>query len=318
MYKILCTICYTSLKTLYMYIFVQHILGISNTDFYGPVHRHGGSFTNLLRYNLLDAYSLSTPVYGYINDTRPQPQTFLPDNIAIVSDGFCGSTCAVFAELMKTQAGVQAIAVGVRKQYSPMQWIGGSKGTNDQYMTTIANRIDEAIHLASPAQKARFAPYIRANLLPSIKQMIKRLGAYPTDAVNFHNNIRKGDITATPLQLVYVAADCRLFYTADMLHHQSLVWQRVYDIKWGNATYMKGSTGQPSSVKGFDVSYISSYPPPGANNTFGADEEYSYPGAYSNASQTRSSSTSQTTGGTGCAISGSEVRRKFIKTKRTA
>jgi len=50
-------------------------------------------------------------VYGFGNDTKPQPQTFDPDNIVILSDAFCGSTCAVFAEMMKTQAGVHAITV---------------------------------------------------------------------------------------------------------------------------------------------------------------------------------------------------------------
>ncbi|KAK0357513.1 hypothetical protein LTR02_014489 [Friedmanniomyces endolithicus] len=81
------------------------------SDFYGPVTTHGGNFTNVKRNNLSDVSSLGMPVYGFGNDTKPQPQTFDPDNIVILSDAFCGSTCAVFAEMMKTQAGVHAITV---------------------------------------------------------------------------------------------------------------------------------------------------------------------------------------------------------------
>jgi hypothetical protein len=60
--------------------------------------------------------AVGNPMYGYRNDTRPQPQTFEQDNIVILSDGSCGSTCAIFSELLKTQAGVQSIAVGGRSQ----------------------------------------------------------------------------------------------------------------------------------------------------------------------------------------------------------
>lgn len=42
-------------------------------------------------------------------------------------------------------------------------------------------------------------------------------------SVNSQNAIRKGDQSVTPLRFVYEAADCRFFYTAEMLEQQSPV-----------------------------------------------------------------------------------------------
>ncbi|KAK5714801.1 hypothetical protein LTR17_017048 [Elasticomyces elasticus] len=248
-------------------------------DFYGPEFRNGGNFTKVKRFNLTDAYSLGTPVYGYNNNTQPQPQTFDPDNIVILSDGFCGSTCAVFAEFMKTQAGVHAIAVGGRKQYGPMQWVGGTKGANDQEMSNLAIAAFTAAEGATAEQLSLFEPY--ADIEESVKHTLSRLPSTSSGRVNFENNIREGDDSVTPLQFVYEAADCRFFYTSAMIVDQSLVWKRAYDIRWKNGSCVHGSTGHPSSVTGPDSPYIQAYAPTGANNTFGANETFSYPSASS-------------------------------------
>ena len=47
-----------------------------------------------------------------------------------LTDGFCGSTCAIFAELMKTDAGVRRVAMGgVPSISGPMQAVSGSRGS---------------------------------------------------------------------------------------------------------------------------------------------------------------------------------------------
>jgi len=47
-------------------------------------------------------------VSGYGARANIAPQPFTPDNIVMIMDGTCGSTCSIFAELMKTQAGVRS------------------------------------------------------------------------------------------------------------------------------------------------------------------------------------------------------------------
>jgi hypothetical protein len=79
-------------------------------------------------------------------------------------------------------------------------------------------------------------------------------------SVNFRNNIRIGDTSVTPLQFVYEAADCRIWYTPEMLYDPTFLWSRVASIAFAsNYTYgtpytspycVQGSTNQPTSLTG--------------------------------------------------------------------
>ena len=111
-------------------------------------------------------------MYGYINDTKPQPQTFEPSSVVMLSDGLCGSTCAIFAELLKSQAGVQSIVVGGRKQTGPMQSVGGSKGSNDQDLSRIVDVASQAYADADKEQQALFEPYVNAGLTQAAQQVV--------------------------------------------------------------------------------------------------------------------------------------------------
>ena len=72
--------------------------------------------------------------------------------------------------------------------------------------------------------------------------------------VNSLDNIRapRSDLTEdqrnTPLEFVYEAADCKLFYTYDSLMTPMSMWRRGVDAKWGNGTCVAGSTGAPSAM----------------------------------------------------------------------
>ena len=79
----------------------------------GPYLIHGDNFTAEVRYNLSDPItekiaSSAMNVSGYLNNSNIAPQLFESENIVMVFDGACGSTCAVFAEFMKSQANVRS------------------------------------------------------------------------------------------------------------------------------------------------------------------------------------------------------------------
>jgi hypothetical protein len=156
--------------------------------------------------------------------------------------------------------------------------LGGSKGSNDQKLDNLAKVALGAYQNADSQQKALFQPY--SGLEPEADQFFNRLTSSGAN-VNFQNNIRKGDDSATPLMFVYEASNCRFFYTPQMFVDQSLVWSYTYNLQWGNGTCLKDSTGAPSAATGFPTSYINSAPPANAKNFFGADITWSYPGAYS-------------------------------------
>lgn len=76
---------------------------------YGPEDPYNGdNFTSLLRFNLSDIVQTSFTVSGYGNRTQLAPQPFKAENIVMVYDGYCASTCTIFSDMMKRQAGVRS------------------------------------------------------------------------------------------------------------------------------------------------------------------------------------------------------------------
>ncbi|KAF2724234.1 hypothetical protein K431DRAFT_218178 [Polychaeton citri CBS 116435] len=263
-------------------------------SYFGPDEINGGNFTTLQQYNLSsEANTASYDVYGYsVNDTRAQPQTFASENIVMLLDGFCASTCTIFAELMKNQAGVKQVVVGGRKQTGPMQGVGGVKGANVQEGSLIYSVLTATIEVIAP----EVAEELNNTYSSDIVALEHALERSPTASINLRNNIRPGDDSATPLQFVYEAADCRFFYTAAMYLQQSLVWSKAYQVTWRNGTCVAGSTGQPSSLS--DAGEVDQAPPSNADNFFGANKTSVYPTGLgpavpsSSASESSSSSSS--------------------------
>ena len=117
---------------------------------------------------------------------------------------------------MKTQAGVQAVTVGGRKQYCPMQTVGGSKGSNDQSVEFLAGSALHAYQYANASQRTLFAPY--TSLQENANALLSRVQTGMN--INFQNNIRKGDESVTPLMFVYEASNCR-GYSPSIRYHYS-------------------------------------------------------------------------------------------------
>lgn len=113
---------------------------ISNQPFesfnakFAPHIFKGDPYTNLIRWNLNDplttsndTFGLGTDVTGY-GSRKNFTQPFKAENIIMLMDGFCASTCTLFSEFMRTQGGVKTIAMGGRPQAGPIQGVGGIKG----------------------------------------------------------------------------------------------------------------------------------------------------------------------------------------------
>jgi len=47
--------------------------------------------------------------------------------------------------------------------------------------------------------------------------------------VNARDGIRKGDESQTPLQFLYQPANCRIFYTPEMVVDETAIWKTVAD-----------------------------------------------------------------------------------------
>ncbi|KAI5237072.1 hypothetical protein E4T43_08175 [Aureobasidium subglaciale] len=201
---------------------------------YGP-HEFGpgpDNFTSIIRWNLSDVLtplnSGGIYVSGYLNRSNVTVQPFATENIILIYDGYCASTCTIFSELMRQQAGVKTIALGGRPNYNEIQGVGGVKGTNDFPWSYILSAITEAFTYANDTHQEQ----LNSTALGDYSQLpLYRSSSGPV--VNSRDGIRKGDVEETPLQFVYEATDCRIFYTPAMVVDQSAVWRTVADTVWG-------------------------------------------------------------------------------------
>jgi hypothetical protein len=157
-------------------------------------------------------------VSGYQNRSNITAQPFKTENIVVLYDGYCASTCTIFSEFMRQQAGVQTIALGGRPTTDIIQAVGGVKGTNSFPWTYILGSVE----------------------LPFQLQELH-------DADYYANETALGDYE-TPLHFVYEAADCRIYYTPEMVVDQEAVWKTVADTAFKGESHCVA--GEISSAPG--------------------------------------------------------------------
>ncbi len=175
-----------------------------------------------------------------------------------MTDGYCASTCIIFVELMKRQ-GVRSIVFGGRPNHGPMQTLGGVKGGQSWSISLISLLITHAYELAvnslkigspilTPEELTRFemiAP-------PNHNNFSLRFDMHGGSYVNFRNAYNEGD-DLTPLQFVYEAAECRLFYTTENVARPASVWLAAANAMWDKWPCIHGSTNASGSLEAFNI-----------------------------------------------------------------
>lgn len=209
-----------------------------------PNEFYGDNFTSIIRWNLSDP--LNTPangvqVNGFGNRTGlPPSRPFTPENIVILYDGYCASTCAIFSELMTEQAGIRTISIGGRSRDGPMQTVGGVKGTNN-YPWSFINELVTDTYALAPDQAGFFnSTSLYSYVDPDTSFTPFQRALTESGQVNVRDGIRMGDETQTPLQFVYEPADCRLYYTAEMTVDVTAIWEEVVDVTWNGDSCVDG------------------------------------------------------------------------------
>ncbi|KAI1640892.1 peptidase S41 family protein [Biscogniauxia mediterranea] len=162
--------------------------------------------------------------------SNPPAAVFSPENVVILTDGTCGSTCTLFSYLLLFQLNVKTVAVGGRPQTGPMQSIAGVEGAQVFELSEISSLANAVIELAPQAsQTALLAGEL--GVLADGYALKRGIDPSSAGAVNGKNAFSPSD-SQTPLQFLYEPANCRFFYTADMLSKPELVWQRAVDATW--------------------------------------------------------------------------------------
>ncbi|KAJ5539423.1 hypothetical protein N7513_007755 [Penicillium frequentans] len=216
-------------------------------DLYGPHEVFGVNSSSLFASNLSmisTAASQSISGYGDV-PLDPKAQSFAAEDIIIITDGYCASTCTLFTELMKAQ-GVRSIALGGRPQTGPMQAMGGIKGAEVMDLANLAQILSDAKKLAnsssllSDEDLENWDKYVPSPLSEFPYAMIAA-------AVNLLNSFGPANDTV-PRQYIYEAAECRRFFTYDNIVDQETTWASAADAMFYGGGCVEGSTNGTGSL----------------------------------------------------------------------
>ncbi|KAF2467853.1 uncharacterized protein BDR25DRAFT_344615 [Lindgomyces ingoldianus] len=205
------------------------------TNMYPPEIHSNDNFTKLLRYNLSDPlttssekYSIGITLTGYNSRSNFTTDPFKAEDLIILSDGICASTCSLFTELMVQQSGVKTLAIGGRPALGPMQPVGGTKGSlvlQSQYLTSLSAYVIQTFASSRTEANAweKFLP--------------NSFGINAADAtINFQDNIRKGlENDGVPTQFLNDSASCRIWYEPAMYLNVTQVWAAAAEVAFGNS-----------------------------------------------------------------------------------
>lgn len=222
----------------------------SPAAFYGPHVSANDNFTSLRGWNLSTTAGLSSnsSVAGYGGPLAVTTSPFNASNIVLLQDGACASTCAIFSELMRTMKGVETLAIGgLPNDDIPMQKVGGTKGW-------LTWDLDDFSGFSSNAYASANETTIESWEGTELEAMNKTKVIYGRGAnfqVNAADGIRRGDTSETPLQFVYEAAECRIWYTPQMIFNVTQVWEAAARTKWGDGKCNAGpGWGKSDSLNG--------------------------------------------------------------------
>lgn len=166
--------------------------------------------------------------YGPLaNASKEQP--FKAENIVLLTDGYCASTCTIFSEFLTKQGGVKTIALGGRSNNNPIQAIGGVKGTNNYGYAYIQVQAQAAVLLAENQS------VYNTSVLREYYDEIVFNRAAVSPGVNVRDGLKYEDDSGIALQFIYEEADCRLFYTPEMTVDITAVWKSAADAQWGGS-----------------------------------------------------------------------------------
>lgn len=219
-------------------------------SFVGPEHidEDRGDFTNLARWNFNDkptSHGQNFEVAGFLNRTDLPPQVFEAENIVLQTDGTCGSTCTIFAGLMKKN-GVRSIVTGGRPRDGPIQAIGGVKGANVLTFANIYAFTEIVMEIADEKEQLRLEGTDLGTIYRDGTYVLGRTYGDGMGArLNVRNAIDPKDPNRVPAQFIYEAADCRIWVTRDMITKMDAMWSKVADTVWGEGACTPGSV--PSS-----------------------------------------------------------------------
>ena len=133
-------------------------------------------------------------------------------------------------EMMHHEAGVRTVVVGGRPETGPMQAPAGTRGALSYDSVSLDIDIGNA-------------ELINATTTGYLPDRAEDQAIWISAAsFNMRDQIRQGE--NIPLQFVYEAANCRIFYTLDTIYNYANLWQYAANATWSDSSLcVQGSIG---------------------------------------------------------------------------
>ncbi|KAF4635118.1 hypothetical protein G7Y89_g2987 [Cudoniella acicularis] len=217
---------------------------------FGPHSFDGDNFTATQRYNLTNTLFDSVAVddtndnftvfgYGSNSASANAVPAYAADDIIILTDAICDSSCTLFVEMMHHEAGVRVVVAGGRPVPGPMQGASGSRGARGYTTYELDTDIEYAQEILQYNGSAN--PFFLPNRTTELNVDVTYAN------INLRDQVRENE--TTPLQFAYEAADCRIFYTASTFYNYTALWQYAAEAIWTTPSLcVNGSTGFASSA----------------------------------------------------------------------
>ncbi|CAK4035021.1 peptidase s41 family [Lecanosticta acicola] len=192
----------------------------------GPQNFDGDTFF------LVQQYDLSNPTFveaAFEVDAEPcfysrscnRSQPWDAANIIVLTDGICGSTCSLFVEMMR-ERGVRSVALGGRPESGPMQVASGSRGAVSYSGDELHLDYADAIEINATAGAS----------LPTQPPDTGIQGIYT--GFTLRDQVQKNQ--SAPNQVLYLPADCRLYWTFANFYNYTRLWLDVHQAMFVDAS----------------------------------------------------------------------------------
>ncbi len=226
-------------------------------DFFGPVKVGEDMATSLLVYDFANETQIAEDgngsfiINGYDPKDPAPKQPFAKEDIVVLTDGKCHSTCTILVGLLQREAGVRTVAVGGRPLEAPMQAVGGVKGNEVKKLSELQEMWNE--YVVPNTGKPESLLSIPKELEPGLPTAGSP-PLMPVDLskmqINFRNSHPENMADGVPAHFMYEAANCRRFYKAEYLTDMTAMWKDVADVAWKGAKCAPGSTVSPDGDMG--------------------------------------------------------------------
>lgn len=218
----------------------------SYADKFGPLTAAttGDLYTNYMQWDpsniVLTRQAFETDVTGYGTRANITTRPFGgPENIVLLYDGYCASTCSIFSQFMRHGAGVKSVAMGGRPRAGAIQGVGGVKGSQVYPFRQMGI-------LASVAASYTDDAALQAELARLDDTYVSSRSPYQPPVVNVRDAVLPDQLDAgVPTQFVTELADCRLYWTEPMVRDTAEIWKAAARAAFQGGECAAGAIAKP-------------------------------------------------------------------------